>query len=68
MIILMWFTISVAKILLGDETEKLVKETYQKNPTTQRYYTDADRARAPIEFIPPEMENISVKSVCKDLM
>lgn len=59
---------SGTKIVIVDETEKLVNETYKKNPVTKKYYSDGQDISAPIELIPKEMLDINYKEVCKGLM
>lgn len=59
---------SGTKIVIVDETERLVNETYKKNPITKKYYSDGQDISAPIELIPKEMIDINYKEVCKGLM
>ncbi len=59
---------SGTKIVIVDETEKLLNETYKKNPITKKHYSDEQDISAPISLIPKEMLNINYKEVCKGLM
>ncbi len=59
---------SGSKIVIVDETEKLLEGTYKKNPVTKGYYRDTQDISAPIELIPKEMIDINHKEVCKGLM
>lgn len=57
-----------SKIVIVDETEKLVTGTYQKNPITKKYYDQNEDISAPIQLIPDEMVEITYKEICKGLM
>ena len=46
-------------LLIADETEKHVKEVYEKIPGGQ-YRGRKKEVSAPIELIPPDMENIQL--------
>ena len=59
---------SGTKIVIVDETKKLVNEIYKKTPITKKYYNDEQDISAPIELIPREMLDINYKEVCKGLM
>lgn len=59
---------SGSKIVIVDETEKLVTGTYQKNPITKKYYEQDQDISAPIQLIPDEMMEITYKEICKGLM
>jgi ubiquinone/menaquinone biosynthesis C-methylase UbiE len=54
------------KLLIVDETERLIKENYQKNPFIKRSYTDSKKAAIPVNLIPSEMENIQSDIICKE--
>ena len=59
---------SGTKLLIVDETDKLVRENYQKNPVLKGNYAEADKAVIPIEFVPKEMTEIKSEIICKGLM
>lgn len=59
---------SGTKIVIVDETEKLLNETYKKNPITRKHYSNEQDISAPIELIPKDMIDIKYKEVCKGLM
>lgn len=45
------------RILIADETEKHVKETYERAPITRRYFKGRkDAVSAPVDLVPPEMQ------------
>jgi ubiquinone/menaquinone biosynthesis C-methylase UbiE len=59
---------SGTKVVIVDETEKLVNGTYKKTPITRKYYDGDHDISAPIELIPGEMLDINYREVCKGLM
>lgn len=53
------------KILIVDETDKLVKDNYQKNPAPKGHFVDAAKAVIPTDLIPPGMKDVRSEIVCK---
>lgn len=53
------------KILIVDETSKLVADVYQKNPILKGHFGDAAKAAVPIHLIPAEMKDVRSEIVCK---
>jgi ubiquinone/menaquinone biosynthesis C-methylase UbiE len=52
------------KIMIVDETEKVVSEQYRKNPFTRRFYSGEEkRAAAPIELVPAGMREIQLRLI-----
>jgi ubiquinone/menaquinone biosynthesis C-methylase UbiE/uncharacterized protein YbaR (Trm112 family) len=52
------------KIMIVDETEKVVTGQYRKNPFTRRYYASENRlASAPIDLVPAGMREIQSRLV-----
>jgi hypothetical protein len=50
------------KILIVDETEKVVSRQYRKNPLTRRYFAGRDQAVAcPIDLVPTGMGEIEAR-------
>jgi ubiquinone/menaquinone biosynthesis C-methylase UbiE len=44
------------KIMIVDETEKVIREEYRRNPLTRAYYKGGENAAiCPIDLVPPEM-------------
>ncbi len=60
------------KIVIIDETEKDIKEQYQKIPFAKKYFKDEDmdkdRLIAPIHLVPKEMKDKEVKIIDKGSM
>lgn len=59
---------SGTKIVIVDETEKLIESTYKKTPITKDYFPTGEQIGAPLELIPNEMQDVTCKEVCKGLM
>lgn len=59
---------SGTKIVIVDETEKLVESTYKKTPITRGYYEMEKEVTVPLEFIPDDIQNISYKEIYEGLM
>lgn len=59
---------SGSKIMIVDETEKLIESTYKKTPITKRYYEEAPQIGAPLDLIPSEMHDVQCREVCQGLM
>jgi len=52
------------KIVIIDETEKVVSQQYRENPFTRRYYASEDRlASAPTDLVPAGMREIQTRLV-----
>jgi ubiquinone/menaquinone biosynthesis C-methylase UbiE len=47
------------RLLIADETEEHVKDTYERIPITSRYFKNRrEPVKAPIDLVPPEMQEI----------
>jgi ubiquinone/menaquinone biosynthesis C-methylase UbiE len=61
---MIWVAKPRTKILIVDETEKVVKGQYQKNPATKAYFpAGTENVRCPIDLVPPEMEEIRAREI-----
>lgn len=56
------------KLVIVDETEKLAKGTYEKIPLVGSQYKNRSAIQAPVDLIPPEMQDVQVKEICDGLM
>jgi len=54
------------KIVIVDETEKLVKDNYQKNPVLKGHFADAAKACISLQLIPEDMLHIKSEIICND--
>jgi ubiquinone/menaquinone biosynthesis C-methylase UbiE len=61
---MIWVAKPGTKIVIADETEKVVKEHYQKNPATKADFPPGtENVRCPIDLVPPEMEEVRAREV-----
>ena len=52
------------KIVIVDETEKVVTQEYRRNPFTRKYFSAKDSAvTSPIDLIPEGMQEIKAKQI-----
>jgi ubiquinone/menaquinone biosynthesis C-methylase UbiE len=56
------------RLLIVDETDKWVKESYQKNILFRNEFKDAGDVSIPIKLIPDDMKDIKIEIICKGLM
>ncbi|WP_254075619.1 class I SAM-dependent methyltransferase [Paenibacillus tritici] len=56
------------RLMIADETEKLVKGTYGKVPVVKGYFQQGEEMPGMLGLIPPNMLEIEYKEVCKGLM
>ena len=57
------------KIVIVDETEKVVSELYSKNPLTRKYYQGTEGAAfCPVALVPPEMTEVQSRLVVEGRM
>lgn len=56
------------KIVVVDETEKLVEGTYKNIPIVGKYFENEDKVKVPVDIIPKNMEEIEAKEICNGLM
>lgn len=54
-------------LVITDETKKLVTTIYKKKLFSKKYYQDTAAAYAPVNLVPPEMENVAVCSLSAGL-
>jgi ubiquinone/menaquinone biosynthesis C-methylase UbiE len=53
-----------SRILIADETEKHVKDAYERTPITSGYFKNRDETiSAPIDLVPPELLEIQLETV-----
>jgi len=53
------------KVVIVDETEKVVKEMYEKNPFTKKYFQKRQVAvSSPVDLVPHDMLDIRSKDIC----
>lgn len=59
---------SGTKILIVDETDKLVRENYQKNPFLKGQFEDTYKVTIPTKLVPENMIDIKSDVICRGLM
>ena len=51
-----------SRLLIADETEKLVKKIYERNPATRGYFKHRETTvTTPVDLVPPQMEEVEVR-------
>lgn len=61
---MIWVAKPGTKIVIADETEKEVRDSYQKNPAIKSYFPPgAEAVRCPIDLVPEEMEEIAAREI-----
>lgn len=61
---MIWVAKPGTKIVIVDETEKVVREHYQRNPTTKAYFeSGSENVRCPIDLVPEEMEEVKAREI-----
>jgi ubiquinone/menaquinone biosynthesis C-methylase UbiE len=66
---MIWVAKPGTKIVIADETEKVVRESHQNNPLIKSYFPPGTEAvRCPIDLVPPEMEQIKAREVAAGKM
>jgi ubiquinone/menaquinone biosynthesis C-methylase UbiE len=66
---MIWVAKPGTKIVIVDETEKAVRENYQRNPTTKKYFEPgSENVRCPIDLVPEEMEEVKAHEIADGKM
>ena len=53
-----------SKVVIVDETEMVVKEIYEKTPSTKKYFQKRENAVAsPVDLVPNDMLDIRSKEI-----
>lgn len=61
---MIWVARPGTKIVIVDETEKVVREHYQKNPATNAYFeAGSEKVRCPIHLVPDGMEDVQAREI-----
>jgi ubiquinone/menaquinone biosynthesis C-methylase UbiE len=61
---MVWVSKPGTKIVIVDETSKVVKENYQRNPATRKYFKKGSEAvRCPIDLVPKEMTEVKAREI-----
>jgi len=61
---MIWVAKPGTRIVIVDETEKFVREGYQRNPSTKAYFeAGSEKVRCPIDLVPAEMEEVKAREI-----
>jgi ubiquinone/menaquinone biosynthesis C-methylase UbiE len=61
---MIWVARPGAKIVIVDETEKVVKRNYQRNPATKASFeAGSEKVHCPIDAVPEEMQDLQAREI-----
>lgn len=61
---MIWVARPGTKILIVDETEKVVRNNYRRNPITRPYFRPgSEKVRCPIDLVPEEMLDVQAREI-----
>ncbi len=61
---MIWVARPGTKIVIVDETEKTVRDDYQRNPATRNYYEPgSEKVRCPIDLVPEDMTEVKAREI-----
>ena len=62
---MIWVAKPGTKIVIVDETERAVRENYQRTPIVRKSFEPGtEKVSCPIDLVPAEMKDISAKEIC----
>jgi ubiquinone/menaquinone biosynthesis C-methylase UbiE len=62
---MIWVAKPGTRIVIVDETERTVRENYQRTPIVRKAFgPGTENVHCPIEFVPAEMKEISAREIC----
>jgi len=62
---MIWVAKSGSKIVIVDETERAIRENYQRTPIVRKSFEPGtEKVRCPIDLVPSEMKDISAREIC----
>ncbi|MBS1806396.1 MAG: methyltransferase domain-containing protein [Acidobacteria bacterium] len=62
---MVWVAKPGTKIVIVDEIERTVRDSSQRSPILRESFpVRSDKVRCPIEFVPPEMKDVSAREIC----
>ncbi len=57
-----------SRLMVVDETDKLIRENYQINPFLRNHFNDVSKANIPVNLVPIGMKEIKSEIISKGLM
>ena len=62
---MIWVAKPGTKIVIVDETERTVRENYQRTPIVKNSYEPgSEKVQSPIDLVPAEMKDITTREIC----
>lgn len=62
---MIWVARSGSKIVIVDETERTVREKYQRNPLIRDSFPPgSEKVRCPIDLVPSDMKDVIAREIC----
>ena len=62
---MIWVAKPGTKILIVDETERTVRDNYQKNPMIRNEFEPgSEKVSCPIDLVPVEMKDVTAREIC----
>jgi ubiquinone/menaquinone biosynthesis C-methylase UbiE len=66
---MIWVARSGTKIVIVDETEKAVRDGYQRIPVVRKHFEPgSENVRCPIDLVPEEMKDVKAREICDGKM
>ena len=63
---MIWVAKPGTKIVIVDETERTMRDTYQRTPVVRSSFPlGSEKVRCPIDLVPSEMKDISAREICE---
>ena len=62
---MIWVARPGTKIVIVDETERTIRQTYQRTPIVKKSFEPGtEKVRCPIDLVPVEMKDVVAKEIC----
>jgi hypothetical protein len=62
---MIWVAKPGTKIVIVDETERAIRENYQRTPFVRRSFEPGtEKVSCPIDLVPGEMKEIAAREIC----
>jgi hypothetical protein len=62
---MIWVAKAGTKIVIVDETERTIRENYQRTPVVRNSYgPGTEKVKCPVDLVPSEMKDITAKEIC----
>ncbi len=62
---MIWVAKPGTRIVIVDETERTIRENYQRSPIVRKSYEPGtEKVQSPIDLVPDEMKDISTREIC----